>query len=87
MQGESDAAYTEEIANRYYFNLKRLIDLMRASFLTDDLPVVLGKYQIHGTIKMEKFGNMANWYNLLKRSMQKQTKYRYCKKHQILQIR
>ncbi len=43
MPGESDAAYTEEIANRYYFNLKRLIDLMRASLLTDDLAVVLGK--------------------------------------------
>jgi hypothetical protein len=43
MQGERDATYTEEIANRYYFNLKRLIDLMRASFLTDDLMVVLGK--------------------------------------------
>ena len=43
MQGESDAAYTEEIANRYYSNLKRLMDMIRASFLTDDLPVVIGK--------------------------------------------
>ncbi|MEN8125974.1 MAG: sialate O-acetylesterase [Bacteroidota bacterium] len=43
MQGESDAAHTEEIANRYYSNLKRLMDLIRASLHTDDLPVVLGK--------------------------------------------
>jgi len=43
MQGESDASYTEEIANRYYFNLKRLMDLIRASFRTNDLPVVIGK--------------------------------------------
>ena len=43
MQGESDASYNEEIANRYYSNLKRLMDLIRASFHTDDLPVVIGK--------------------------------------------
>jgi hypothetical protein len=43
MQGESDAGFTEEIARRYYFNLKRLMDLIRASFHSDDLPVVLGK--------------------------------------------
>ena len=43
MQGESDASFTEEIANRYYFNLKRLMDLIRASFRSDDLPVLIGK--------------------------------------------
>ena len=43
MQGESDASYTEEIAGAYYANLKRLMDLIRAAFHTDDLPVVLGK--------------------------------------------
>ncbi len=43
MQGESDGAYSEELAMRYYTNLKRLMDLLRASFLTDDLPVVIGK--------------------------------------------
>jgi hypothetical protein len=43
MQGESDAAYTEEIASDYYDNLKRLMNLMRASLHTDDLPVVIGK--------------------------------------------
>ena len=43
MQGEADASHTEHIANNYYHNLKRLMDLMRASFLKDDLPVVIGK--------------------------------------------
>lgn len=43
MQGEADASFNEEIAKAYYVNLKRLMDLMRASFHTDDLPVVLGK--------------------------------------------
>jgi hypothetical protein len=43
MQGESDASYTEEIAGRYYMNLKRLMDLIRASLRMGDLPVVIGK--------------------------------------------
>lgn len=43
MQGESDASFTEEIALRYYDHLKRLMDLMRATFYTDDLPVIIGK--------------------------------------------
>ena len=42
MQGESDAQ-NEQIALRYYSNLKRLMDLIRAAFRTDDLPVVIGK--------------------------------------------
>ena len=43
MQGESDAAHTEEIALRYHAHLKRLMDLIRAAFRVDDLPVVIGK--------------------------------------------
>jgi hypothetical protein len=43
MQGESDAVYTEEIARRYQANLKRLMDLIRAAFRADDLPVVIGR--------------------------------------------
>lgn len=43
MQGESDAAIDEEIAYRYYDNLKRLMDLMRGTFRTNDLPIVIGK--------------------------------------------
>lgn len=48
MQGESDAALSEEIARRYYNNLKRLMDLFRASFLDDDLPVVIGEISDSG---------------------------------------
>jgi hypothetical protein len=43
MQGESDATVDEVVAARYYMNLKRLMDLIRASLRTDDLPVVIGK--------------------------------------------
>lgn len=43
MQGESDAAYSLQIAERYEYNLKRLMDLIRAALRHDDLPVVIGK--------------------------------------------
>jgi hypothetical protein len=43
MQGESDAVFSAEIALRYSANLKRLMDLLRAAFRTDDLPVVIGR--------------------------------------------
>jgi hypothetical protein len=43
MQGESDAHHTPEIANRYQANLKRLMDLIRAAFRADDIPVVIGQ--------------------------------------------
>jgi hypothetical protein len=43
MQGESDAQSTTEIAERYQSNLRRLMDLIRASFRQDDLPVVIGR--------------------------------------------
>ncbi|MEN8188165.1 MAG: sialate O-acetylesterase [Bacteroidota bacterium] len=42
MQGESDA-FNEQVALRYYDNLKRLMDLIRATLRTDDLPIVIGK--------------------------------------------
>jgi len=48
MQGESDGTITEAIAQRYYANLKRLMDLMRATFRNDDLPVVIGKISDSG---------------------------------------
>ena len=43
MQGESDADKTEAIANNYYFQLKRLMDLMRAALRNNNLPVIIGK--------------------------------------------
>lgn len=48
MQGESDAYYSEEVARRYEANLKRLMDLMRAAFRIDDLPVVIGRISDSG---------------------------------------
>jgi hypothetical protein len=43
MQGESDAQHTEETAKRYPENLRRLMDLFRASLRADDLPVAIGR--------------------------------------------
>lgn len=48
MQGESDACFNEEIARKYSTNLKRLIDLIRAAFWTDDLLVVIGRISESG---------------------------------------
>ena len=48
MQGESDADKTEQIANHYYDNLKRLMRLMRATFRNNDLPIVIGKISDSG---------------------------------------
>lgn len=48
MQGESDAVLTEAIAKRYYFNLKRLMDLIRSTFRDDELPIVIGKISDSG---------------------------------------
>jgi hypothetical protein len=48
MQGESDAYYTAEIAFRYRENLERLMNLIRAAFHADDLPVVIGRISDSG---------------------------------------
>jgi hypothetical protein len=48
MQGESDAAYTEEIAQRYQSNLTRLMGLIRTAFGVDDMPVVIGRISDSG---------------------------------------
>jgi hypothetical protein len=48
MQGESDAHYTAEIALRYQANLRRLMDLIRASLRQDDIPVVIGRISDSG---------------------------------------
>lgn len=53
MQGESDA-YREEVAVRYFDNLKRLMDLVRAALHQDDLPVVVGKISDSGNNKVGK---------------------------------
>jgi len=63
MQGESDAN-SSEIANLYLANLKRLMDLMRAAFRVDDLPVVIGRISDSGNDadgKVWDFGNVVRW--------------------------
>lgn len=48
MQGESDGAYTPKIARRYLANLTRLMELIRAAFRVDDIPVVIGRISDSG---------------------------------------
>ena len=48
MQGESDAFYSREVAQRYASNLKRLMDLIRAAFWVDDLPAAIGRISDSG---------------------------------------
>lgn len=54
MQGESDGAYTPEVAQKYEANLKRLMDLLRAAFREDDLPVVIGRISDSGQDQNDK---------------------------------
>jgi hypothetical protein len=63
MQGESDS-YKEDVANRYFDNLKRLMDLMRAALHRDDLPVVIGKISDSGNNKagkVWKYGELVQY--------------------------
>jgi hypothetical protein len=62
MQGESDAVITEDIAKRYYSNLKKLMDLMRVVFHDDDLPVVIGKISDSG---MDNYGKTWRYCELV----------------------
>lgn len=49
MQGESDAAFTEEVAAGYLDNLTQLMGLLRAAFhATDELPIVIGRISDSG---------------------------------------
>lgn len=59
MQGEGDASYDEAIANRYYDHLKTLMNQMRATLLTDDLPVVIGKISDSGKDKSGRVWKMG----------------------------
>jgi hypothetical protein len=64
MQGESDARFTEDIALRYYENLKRLMDLIRAALHRDNLPVVIGKISDSGNNevgKVWKYGEIVQY--------------------------
>lgn len=48
MQGESDGSYTPKIARRYLANLSTLMELIRAAFRVDDIPVVVGRISDSG---------------------------------------
>jgi hypothetical protein len=64
MQGESDADKTEQIANQYYANLKRLMELIRATFRNNDLPIVIGKISDSGNDtdgKVWGFGELVQY--------------------------
>lgn len=64
MQGESDADKTEQIANNYYDNLKRLMSLIRAAFRNNDLPIVIGKISDSGDNELGKiwrFGELVQY--------------------------
>lgn len=64
MQGESDADKTEQIANQYGANLKRLMELMRAAFRNNDLPIVIGKISDSGNDtdgKVWGFGELVQY--------------------------
>lgn len=64
MQGESDSDKTEQIANQYYANLKRLMELMKAAFRNADLPIVIGKISDSGDDtdgKVWRFGELVQY--------------------------
>nr|WP_315158082.1 sialate O-acetylesterase [uncultured Flavobacterium sp.] len=64
MQGESDADKTEQIANHYYDNLKRLMQLIRVVFRNNDLPIVIGKISDSGDNELGKiwrFGELVQY--------------------------
>ena len=70
MQGESDAYPSEEIALRYEANLERLMDLMRAAFRTDDLPVVIGRISDSGLDEEEKDGKVWNHGHIVRKAQE-----------------
>ncbi|WP_158973657.1 sialate O-acetylesterase [Cellulophaga sp. L1A9] len=70
MQGESDGN-DEEVASRYYFNLKRLMDLFRATFRDNYLPVVIGKISDSGN---DEDGKVWDYCELVQYAQEKYVK-------------
>ena len=69
MQGESDADHTEAVAKEYYKNVKGILELIRAAFLNDDIPVVLGK--ISDSWKDEEDGKVWDYGDLVQYAQEK----------------
>lgn len=67
MQGESDGTATKEVAERYEYNLKRLIDLIRAALRIDDLPVVIGRISDSHNGKNEN-GDVWKYGNIIRKA-------------------
>lgn len=65
MQGESDAAWDEEVAKRYEANLKRLMDLIRAALREDDLPVAIGRISDSGN---DGDGKVWDWGDIVRQA-------------------
>ncbi|MBN2365487.1 MAG: hypothetical protein EH225_05795, partial [Calditrichaeota bacterium] len=64
MQGESDGAFTKEIAVRYEANLKELMNMIRAALRMDDIPVVIG--QISDSGQDDKDGMVWNFGHIIR---------------------
>jgi hypothetical protein len=67
MQGESDAG-TAKVARRYGRNLKRLMDLIRAAFRRDDLPVAIGRISDSGNDEID--GKVWNYGDVVRHAQQ-----------------
>ena len=67
MQGESDAEYPETAALAYEKNLKRMMDLIRATLRSDDLPVVIGKITDSGN---DEDGKMMDFIEIVHRAQE-----------------
>jgi len=68
MQGESDGASKLEAAQKYESSLKRLMDLIRAAFRTDDLAVVIGRISDSG--QDDRDGKVWNYGDIIRAAQQ-----------------
>ncbi|PWE00612.1 sialate O-acetylesterase [Marinilabilia rubra] len=62
MQGEADAI-KKISAEKYYYNLKRMMGLIRAAFRKDNIPIVIGKISDSG--QDEKDGKVWDYLDLV----------------------
>jgi iduronate 2-sulfatase len=63
MQGESDGDVSEESAKRYRAKLGELMNLIRAAFRYDDLPVVIGRISDSGN---DPSGKVWEWGDVIR---------------------
>ena len=75
MQGEADAFDSQEAADAYESNLRRMMDLFRASLGVDDLPVVIGQITDSG---MADDGTVMDWADEVRRAQERYTDQDEC---------